>query len=182
MNLKDLLEKRKNDIIRKWFDSVADTYPPDTARFLKSQQNPFANPVGSTTKQSLESVFGELLSEANPDRIRDALDPIIRIRAVQSFTPSNATSFIFSLKNIILEFAYKESCEAKDFIEFSSKLDAVSLIAFDIYSACREQVWNIRANEQRDRTFSAFHRAGLVTETPEGNPGVHKKSQSEVVG
>ena len=176
MGLKNVLEKHKNDIIRKWFDTVADTYPQDTARFLKSQKDPFANPVGGTTRQSLESVFNELLSDADPARIRDALDPVIRIRAVQTFSPSHATSFVFSLKHIVKEFAEKESCEPKDFIDFSLQLDAVSLMAFEIYMTCREKVWQIRATEQRDRTFKAFHRAGLVSEAPEENPGLYKNS------
>ena len=176
MGLKSILEKHRNNIIAKWFDIVADTYPQDTARFLKSQKDRFANPVGSTTRQSLESVFSELLSDANPDRIRDALDPVIRIRAVQTFNPSHATSFVFSLKSIIREYAEKESCDLKEFTEFSFQLDAVALIAFDIYVTCREKVWQIRATEQRDRTFRAFHRAGLVSEAPEDNPGLYKNS------
>ena len=39
---------------------VVDTYPADTSRFLKRQKDPFANPVGNTTLESLEAVVGEL--------------------------------------------------------------------------------------------------------------------------
>jgi len=34
---------------------VVDTYPADTSRFLKSQKDPFANPVGGATIQGLDA-------------------------------------------------------------------------------------------------------------------------------
>ncbi|HAO22436.1 MAG: hypothetical protein BWK80_05575 [Desulfobacteraceae bacterium IS3] len=172
MELRNLLEKRKTEIVRKWFDAVADTYPADTSRFLKSQKDPFANPVGSTTLHGLQSAFEEILSQGNPERIREFLDPIIRIRAVQSFTASHATAFVFYLKHLVKELADKEACKPEEIFDFWSKLDAVALIAFDIYMTCREKVYEIKASEQRDRTFRAFHRAGLVNETPEDKPGL----------
>jgi hypothetical protein len=172
MEFRNLLEKRKAEIVRKWFDAVADTYPADTSRFLKSQKDPFANPVGSTTLHGLQSAFEELLGEKKPERIREFLDPIIRIRAVQSFTASHATAFIFYLKHIVKELADKEACKPEDIFAFWSELDEAALIAFDIYMMCREKVYEIKATEQRDRTFRAFHRAGLVNETPEDKPGL----------
>jgi len=68
--------------------------------------------------------------------------------------------------------ADKEACKPEEIFDFWSKLDAVALIAFDIYMTCREKVYEIKASEQRDRTFRAFHRAGLVNETPEDKPGL----------
>jgi len=49
------------------------------------------------------------------------------------------------------------------------------LLAFDIYMECREKVYEIKANESKDRTLRAFARAGLISETPgEGpDPNMH---------
>jgi hypothetical protein len=69
--------------------------------FLKGQKDPFANPVGKTTHQSLDALVDALITGAGRDVMAAALDPILRIRAVQTFTPSKATSFVFSLKQII---------------------------------------------------------------------------------
>ena len=46
MRLNNLLSQKKAAITKKWFALVIETYPSDTAKFLKSQKNPFANPVG----------------------------------------------------------------------------------------------------------------------------------------
>ena len=106
----------------------------------------------------------------DPETISSHLDPIIRIRAVQDFTPSQAIAFILFLKKILRQNLDKElqvSQIARDFVALESKIDQLSLMAFDIYSQCREKIYKISANETRNRTFKAFERAGLISEKPE---------------
>ena len=43
-----IIERKKAGIVKKWFDLTAQTYAPDTAEFLKSKTDPFANPVGGS--------------------------------------------------------------------------------------------------------------------------------------
>ena len=93
MRIENLLEQRKAAIVKKWFDRVIQTYPADTSKFLKNHKDPFANPVGQTVLRGLEALFDTLLKEPDTDTISSFLDPIIRIRAVQDFTPSKAVSF-----------------------------------------------------------------------------------------
>jgi hypothetical protein len=146
--LEKILEQKKSVIIKKWFDLTAQTYAPDTAEFIKGNSDPFANPVGTSY-----------------------LDPVIRIRAVQNFTPSQATAFILSLKRVLRENLTKElrdSHIAAELIAFESKIDQLCLMAFDIYMQCREKIIKISANEMRNRTYRAFERAGLISETSEG--------------
>jgi hypothetical protein len=98
------------------------------------------------------------------------LDPIIRIRAVQNFSPSQATSFILSLKKALRVSLAKELRDiryAAEFFEFESKIDQLSLMAFDIYMQCKEKIYQIGANETRNRTLKAFERAGLISENAE---------------
>lgn len=173
MKLEELLIKKKKVIIDKWFDAVVDTYPAETCRFIKSQKNPFSNPVGDTTQKGLTVLMDELLGEMDPDTINSFLDPIIRIRAIQDFTPSRAVSFVFSLKEII-----RDRLKDKDFnsynmlielIQFDRKIDLIAMIGFDIYVKCREKIYHIKANEEKNRTFRAFERAGLIKEIPDNN-------------
>jgi hypothetical protein len=173
MRLNTLLAQRKTAIVKKWFAATIETYPSDTAKFLKGQKDPFANPVGRTIYQGLEALFDELLKEMDHEAMRSLLDPIIRIRAVQNFSPSQATSFIFFLKNVIRDNIEKEEARTQLFSElllFESKIDALSLIAFNLYMQCREKIYELKANEMKDRTFRAFERAGLVRETPAEKP------------
>ncbi len=170
MQLNKLLSQRKADVVKRWFDEVVNTYPGETAQFLKRQKNQFANPVGNTTHNGLDALFDVLLHGGDPEAINSFLDPIIRIRALQNFTPSQATSFILFLKKIVKEIFEKEITDPhmmEDFLDFASRVDDLCLMAFDIYSKCRETLYQIQANEMRNRTFRAFEKAGLVRDDPE---------------
>jgi len=173
MRLNNLLTQRKTTIVKKWFAAAIETYPPDTATFLKSQKDPFSNPVGRTIYNGLEGLFDQLLKETDHETVRSLIDPIIRIRAVQNFSPAQATGFIFFLKDVIREDIQNEAFETQDFndlLSFESKIDNLGMIAFNIYMSCREKIYELKANEMRNRTFRAFERAGLVREMPADTP------------
>lgn len=165
MNLLKQLSRRKSGIVKKWFDGIIATYPIDTAQFLSSQKDPFANPVGQTTRQNLEAIFDQIVSTAPPDTVREMLDPIIRIRAIQDFTPAKAISWIFDLKDIIrdaLALPAGDGQHLEELARLERRIDRFGLLAFDIYMQCREKIYDLKANEMRARTFSAFSRAGLI--------------------
>ena len=175
MILNNLLAQRKTAIIKNWFALAVETYPPDTASFLKKQKDPFANPVGRTISRGLESLFNELLNKMDHDTIISFLDPIIRIRAIQNFSPAQAISFIFLLKKAIRENIKKEAYEEQLFNElllFESKIDQLAMIAFNLYMECKEKIYDLKANEMRNTTYKAFKRAGLVREMPVDEPDI----------
>jgi hypothetical protein len=178
MKLETFLAQKKHAIIQDWFERVIETYPPDTSKFLKSQKDPFANPVGRTVLRGLEAVFDELLSGMNPEVVNSFLDPVIRIRAVQNFTPSRAVAFIFSLKKVIrghLRGAPGDQENAWDLPGFESRIDDLGLMAFDIYMECREKLYELKANEVRNRTFKALEKANLVKPGPDDAPDLKKE-------
>ena len=168
-----LIEDKKSAILKSWMDAAINSYAPDTAAFLKGQKDPFSNPVGGTTLKGLQVLLDQLLSGMDPEIINSHLDPIIRIRAVQNFTPSQATAFILTLKTVLKNTFKKELQDSQvclDFLEFESKIDQLSLLAFDIFMQCKEKIYHIKANENRSRTFRAFERAGLIAEDAEHTP------------
>jgi len=173
MGLKELLEKNKSAIVKKWIDVIVNTYPVDTSQFLKSQVDQFANPVGNAFSEGLYAIFDELISGPDLKKVRLALDPMIRIRAIQNFTPSQATSFILSVKTIVREKLKKQlekGCEPKEIQAFDEKVDRLLFLAFDIYVECREQIYSLKANEEKNKVYKAFKRAGLITENSEEQP------------
>lgn len=172
-NLVSILKTKKSTIVKKWFELVVNSYPPDTASFLKGQKDQFANPVGHTTKKGLEAVFDEVVSGMDRDTIVSFLDPIIRIRAVQDFTPSQAVGFILDLKYVIRERLKKELKSAPvqaGLAEIDTHIDRLCLIGFDIFVTCREAIYQLKVNTERDKIYSAFSRAGLVTEISDNGP------------
>ena len=173
MGLKDLSAQQKASVIKKWFAILIETYPADTVQFLKNQQDPFANPVGRTILRSLEPLFDELLGGMDHKKLASFLDPIIRIRAVQNFSPQQAVGFVFDLKKVIRAKLHKEINAAEvinELLIFESRIDELGLVAFNLYMQCREKIYELKANEMRNRTFRAFERAGLVSDIPEVEP------------
>jgi hypothetical protein len=169
--LAKIIAQKKAAIVKKWFDLTAQTYAPDTAEFIKSKTDPFANPVGGSLLSGLDGLLDQLIHDMDPQIINSYLDPIIRIRAVQNFTPSQAVAFILSLKKALRTSLKKELRDIRILTELSeleSKIDRLSLMAFDIYMQCREKIYQLSANEMKNRTFRAFERAGLVSEKAEG--------------
>jgi hypothetical protein len=173
MGLKTVLSQRKNHLVQKWFNAVVDTYPADASKFLKNQKDPFGNPVGNITSKGLECLFDALLlNDMKRDVLLSALDPIIRIRTVQDFSPSQATCFILLLKKIIrddLKQNQKIKAFANEISLLEDRIDELLLLSFDIYVKCREKIYELKANEVKNRTFRAFERAGLIREEPEAS-------------
>lgn len=170
--LENILEQKKSVILKKWFDLTAQTYASDTAEFIKNKKDRFSNPVGGTMQSSLKGLLNHLIHGVDRETVIAHLDPIVRIRAVQDFTPSQATAFILFLKQICREVMSKDLRDSKfatEFVEFEFRIDQLCLMAFDIHMQCREKIFRISANETRNRTFRAFERAGLVAKNPNGD-------------
>ena len=103
MPLTGALAARKDAIVRAWLARTLETYPERTSRLLAKEPDPFRNPVGHALKEALPALFDELLGAMDAGRLAPLLDGIVRIRAVQDFSPSQAVAFVFLLKQVIRE-------------------------------------------------------------------------------
>ena len=169
MDLEKLYADRKTAILNRWFDLTIETYPEETARFLKNKKNRFANPVGYILSQEIEPVLDGLFKGVDLETLRPFLENIIRIRAVQDLSASQALAFIFLLKQAFreeLEQEIQESRVGRDLLALESRIDAVALFAFDIFMKCREKIYDLKANEINNRTVRLLRRAKLVVEEP----------------
>jgi hypothetical protein len=164
MTFRALLQQNQAAIARNWFSRVLDTYPPDTAGVLKRNKDPFANPVGTTLSRELEAVVEGLVQGLGPDDLRDPVDRIIRIRAVQDFRAAEAVGFLLFLKDVVREELGGEPERlgiASELREFERVVDALALAGFDIYSDCLKALQDIRVREAKDRMHMLLRRANL---------------------
>lgn len=164
MSLREILFAKRSNIIRQWFDEILSSYPSDTVRFLKSQKDPFSNPVGNTIRQGIEDLFNGLIGVEPVSGLTPFLDNIIRIRAVQDFTPSQAVSFIFGLKNILREELKDELRNglSQEYMDFENRIDDLVLQSFDLFIQCREKIYELKAKEVKDMTFKLLERAKII--------------------
>jgi len=95
MKLEDVLKQKASHIRKRWLNLILDTYPADSQRFLREQKDRFANPVGTSLSRAVETLYHELLHGMDPEKVHSSLDEIVRIRAVQDFSPARAMTFIF---------------------------------------------------------------------------------------
>jgi len=167
VTLWNFLANKKSALLKRWFDVVMEPYPAETSGLLKNQEKQFTNPVGYTISHGLEHIFDMLIDEKGADLegMVPFLDSIVRIRAVQDLRPSQALSFVFHLRSVIRE---ELASEAKEFCEemaiLESRIDAIALMSFDIFVKCREKVYELKANEVKNRTFRLLQMANLVSE------------------
>ncbi|HPJ38191.1 MAG TPA: RsbRD N-terminal domain-containing protein [Spirochaetota bacterium] len=157
-SVQKFLSLYRKEIMDSWLESLYSSYHNNAEDLLKHEDDPFLNPVGSTINRSLSKIYDGLISGLQPEYLRDYLDDIIRIRAVQDFTPSQAVSFVFSLRNAVFDFLSKENHDAvslKSMIEIDAWIDAAAVMGFDIYMECRENIFNLRIREIKKSALRA---------------------------
>ncbi|MBW2521149.1 MAG: RsbRD N-terminal domain-containing protein [Deltaproteobacteria bacterium] len=143
-----MLASKKKAIAGKWIEAVLDTY--GSPGFFKKQKDRFANPIGATISEGLQELYDVLVENRELAEAAAPLESIIKMRAVQDFTPSKAVSFVFLLKHIVhQEMAGEADGERvrKGLAALDARLDRVALMAFDLYMECRERLHRIRVNE-----------------------------------
>ncbi|HID28542.1 MAG TPA: hypothetical protein EYP19_00900 [Desulfobacterales bacterium] len=190
MDLNSLLIEKRSSIIKKWCDVVLRSYARESQKFLRTQKDRFANPIGRAIFEGIESIYDELLQEADSNKISLLLDNIVRMRAVQEFSPSQAVAFVFGLRKIIREELGNELQQNGVFEEwaaFESRIDGLGLLCFDIYAQCRQKMADIRVKEVKTRSERLLQMAGLAYELPEdyekpGYGGDLNKGQENNIG
>jgi hypothetical protein len=154
MKLSEVLQDQKDKILSIWIDRTLDSYK--SPGFFKKSKDHFANPIGANIKEGLTGILDLLLGNAAIEDYTGPLDKVVRIRAVQEFSASQAVVPFLELKWIIRQVL----TEKKKYIPQGSELDAldceidrIALAAFDIYTQCREQLFQVRIKELKSGSY-----------------------------
>ena len=150
MQFRQLIQEHAQATTDRWCRAVLDTYPEQAAILFGKRKNQFANPVGHSMREGTRAIVDALISGTQLDEARRGLTEIIRIRAVQQFSPSQAVGFVFLLKDAMrseLGAVLGDSKHAAAWMELESQIDQLALAAFDVFVECREQVFELRMNE-----------------------------------
>ena len=159
MSLWEVLHDKQDAVIARWLDSALATYSKDAVLLFGREKDKFANPVGHSLREGTRGIVEAFLdredfAEADFERIRQYLREIVRIRAVQEFTASQAIGFVFHLKDAVrkeLGKAADNPSFSRELLELDRRIDRIALAAFDVYVECREQVYELRVNEAKRR-------------------------------
>ncbi len=161
MDLADRLAQDKQEIAGKWVRKALEAYPAEVLPILTRNKDRFANPLPHLISKSIESLFDELLKGVDPQSTTPVLEEIVRIKAVQDFTPSQAVGFVFDLKEILRQHLKNEIEEEKilqELLTIESEIDKMALLSFDIYVGRRQKLFEIQVNEIRNQTHMLVRR------------------------
>lgn len=165
-SLSGLFSRDRKFLIKAWIAKALETYPPKTSEIFKNQKDQFANPVGATLLRSLEGIFDQLLLETSTEDLSTHVEELVKVRAVQDFTPSGAVSFLLDLKKIIRKHCGREISESgleSALFAFEERIDLVCLLAFDLFMKQREKIWQLKSQELEQRaSYLLRKKAGIV--------------------
>jgi len=162
----NLLEQRKDTIVEGWVDAVLSAYPSESAVLFQAQKDPFANPLGHSVREGTRGIFQTILNGMDGEKLRTHLDKIVRIRAVQQFTPSEAFSLRSIVRNVIPE-AEVDAGFREELAELDARIDEVALAAFELYAARREEVSQLRISEVKRQMGWVLGKMNRQSEGPE---------------
>lgn len=168
--LVECLEAAKETVLARWLDWTLDTYAPDTAALWKKNKDPFANPVRCHLESGMRGLLDGLTAGEDPGRsavFASPLDAIVRVRAVQDFTPSQAVGCLFLLKKAVRETLWDRVNAQGLFVELlalESAIDILAQRAFDTYATCREAIARLRIEQIERRYDRLLRRSGYVSD------------------
>jgi RsbT co-antagonist protein rsbRD N-terminal domain len=138
--------QKRQAIAERWLGVTIATYPGLSADFLRQEKDPFRNPVGAALKEGIPLLVAELCGGMDAGTIAQALEGIVRMRALQAFSPAKAVGFVFELREIVRN-ELSSSAAPQD--ELQKRIDDIALAAFEVFMRCREQVYEVRLHETR---------------------------------
>lgn len=165
MKLLQLLSEKQKAILDRWLSLIFSTYPPETAGFLRTEKDRFSNPVAYRISEGAKGLVKAVIFGATPEELYQYLDEIIRIRALQQFSPSQALAFVFFLKKVVREELAQEikadPALAGEMLELESQIDGLALLGFDVYLKRREKLYEIRVDEVKRSVSGLLRKAGV---------------------
>lgn len=172
----DIVSAHRKRWTEKWLNALMRTYPNESARFFRDTADPFANPVGAAMRKGIAELFDVLAADTfDPEAAHAALEPMIRVRAIQNLEPSEAIGFIVEIKSIIeqdTDTSGKTPLQAERLRKIAAHADRALLAAFDIYVACKKHVYTLRARQARDSVSRLLIKKELISELPDIGPEV----------
>lgn len=147
-----LLKEKEGKILARWQSVLLESHPESAGRFFENKKARFQNPVGYVLEEGLRQAWLGLVEGKVLQELARALDPLIRLRATQELSPSQALAFIPRLKGILREevsTGKEPALEAAALSWLEERIDELTLLAFEGYVHCREQIYELRVRELR---------------------------------
>lgn len=160
MDLEQFLQERQQEVIDSWLEATFRLFSDESFRYLKRKKNDFfQNPLSFTLAEGLTSLFTVLLEGTDPKKLAPPLEQVIKITSIQEGTPSGALTFVFLLKKVVRKMVKEtEDYEAmkEELLGFDHVVDQLIRMSFDIYAKAREEIYQLKVDEQKIQTHNVI--------------------------
>ena len=160
-SLNTLLAQNQQQILEKWLNLRLAIFSKQKQSLIMTQMDQFQNPIRHQLHEGLKVILENF--DKKGEKFIEALEQICRILAIQDFPPSKAMALCYELKGIVRKLAKKTGVgfNAKDWVEFNSTIESMTLETFDCYSAQREKIYQLKVDESKNKAFMLLKKAGI---------------------
>jgi rsbT co-antagonist protein RsbR len=137
------LDRHEQEILADWLAALKGG-AGKTGRLKEGELEAQARNVLKALREAVQAGNLDNIEAAEFARLREQLGNISRSRALQSFTPSETATFVFSLKEPLLKHLGKAAAEAasweREIWTVSGLVDKLGLYTTDIFQKGREEI------------------------------------------
>ncbi len=141
--LAETLDRHEQEILADWLAALKGG-AGKTGRLKEGELEAQARNVLKALREAVQAGNLDNIEAAEFARLREQLGNISRSRALQSFTPSETATFVFSLKEPLLKHLGKAAAEAasweREIWTVSGLVDKLGLYTTDIFQKGREEI------------------------------------------
>ena len=131
-----VIRENRNEILRRWQEGVLDLFSEKIAP---------GSPIGAALADDMGMILDGFA--LGSERCSDGLERVARILAVHPILPSRSMSMFIHLKAILLSVAP----DGVDSEACSSRIETLTLEAFDSFMAHREKIYQLKVEETLGR-------------------------------
>jgi hypothetical protein len=162
LELSGFIKENRDALAGRWLDAVIGSYSADTGGFIKGKDDRIANPLGHAIREMVDAVLRCLGEGCDEQALGSAMFPVIQMRAVQDFTPSEAVAFVGLFRNSVVSLAMEKEAGPELIIELDDVVLGLMSRAFDLYSDCREKLWEIKIEEIKRNLYMFLRKSDMV--------------------
>ncbi len=147
-------KKSEEKILILWLNEFLKHHGIDSVAVSRTVDDKFLNPAGHIIKATTNSLFKAIMGEdIEQEKIIRDMQELMRLQAIQQLSPAQALFPFIAIKEHIYTTvkALLSTSEAfEQYKEMTGRVDTLMLMAFDIYTQDKEDVFRIRIKEVKN--------------------------------
>lgn len=157
MNLESLLIQKKEALLHRWLRVIFEPCGPGADIVAPAGSDRFTDPVGYTISNNASHLLDALIKGDDPEASRECMEKIIRIRAVQDLTKSQAVGFMADLKTVIRSQVLDEATKhglTEELDGLEKRIDRLGHMVDEIYIDMKRKIRELAIKEaKKDNDF-----------------------------